>query len=70
MVQCQLDLSCVTPGESYGYEDRVEEIEVEVGDGAAEDEASGLEVLVGNGVFACCCWEREGGSSEVGDDAT
>lgn len=70
MFQCQLDLFRVTPGESYGYEDGVEVVEVEVGDGAAEEEASRLEVLVGDGVFACCRWEREGGGSEWGDDAT
>ncbi|KHG06138.1 hypothetical protein F383_31935 [Gossypium arboreum] len=67
-LRCQLDLFRVTPRESHGYEDRVEVVEVEVGDGAAEEEASRLEVLVGDRVFACR--KREGWGSEVGDDAT
>ncbi|KAF2322236.1 hypothetical protein GH714_009014 [Hevea brasiliensis] len=38
-------------GEPDCHEDRVEVVEIKVGDGATEEEALGLKVLVRDGVF-------------------
>lgn len=50
MLQRDPDLTRIALGESDGGEDGIQLVEVEVGEGAVEDEASGFEVFVGDAV--------------------